>query len=60
MIRKNFLPTNKKMKIKNQISEYYAFSSKRLINIICEQLINKKSFNSVGYREKKSKNLKCI
>ena len=55
MVKKNPLSTNKKVKKKNQIPEYYALSPKKLIKIICKWLINEKPFNSVRNLRKKIK-----
>ena len=37
------------MRKKNQIPEYYAFSPKKSIKIIYEQLTDKKLFNLIEY-----------
>ena len=45
------------MRKKNQIPEYYIFSLKKLIKTIYKQLIDIKSPNPVGNKEKKPNNL---
>ena len=57
MGKKNLLLTNKKVKKKNQILEYYIPSSGGSIKTIYNWLINKKPFNLIENWQKKLKNL---
>ena len=51
------MPKDKKIRKKEEISEYYAFIPKKLIKIIYEQLIYKKLLYLVDNSRKKLKNL---